>query len=462
MATQTADASFRLAKAWLGRGNADAAEAGFRRALQIDPDHGPAHLELGGVLLRKGAAREALQHYERAAALDTGNETARFRLSYVRRLLEDPTHVARVDDSPHATLAPPPSNPRGKIDLRHQVGFRAHRSGWGYGLEALMSLHNRRGILFDGFVERNFAWRHWAEGRRSPEVLQRMMREGTFEQLATSEERGITPYREPWVGVLHNPQGMPTWFHYRESPQAIFEKAIWKESLRSCVGLFALSAYHAAWLRERTGKPVSVLTLPTEMPSLRFDLARFLVNRSPKIVQIGWWLRRMHAIGQLPIARGNPMGYEKIRLVPRFFGDADRYLAGLMEREAAVYGLEVDPAHEENTRTIQHLSDDAYDALLSENIAFLELYDASANNAVVECIARATPLLVNPLPAVVEYLGEGYPLYFSSLAEAAEKASDRSLIAAAHRYLAGCERRERLSGDHFRDSVERSEVYRLI
>ena len=56
-----------------------------------------------------------------------------------------------------------------------------------------------------------------------------------------------------------------------------------------------------------------------------------------------------------------------------------------------------------------------YDDLLSKNIIFIDLYDASANTVVVECIARKTPLLVTRLDAVIEYLGKDYPLYFDNL-----------------------------------------------
>ncbi len=100
--------------------------------------------------------------------------------------------------------------------------------------------------------------------------------------------------------------------------------------------------------------------------------------------------------------------------------------------------------------------------MLADNIVFVELYDASANNAVLECLARATPLLINPLPAVVEYLGQDYPLYFTSLAEAADKAQDSSYIYAAHEYLKTCLTRQKLSGDYFRRSFIESEVYNLI
>ena len=463
IAVRSIEVEFGLAKAWALRGREEQAIAGFERVLALDPAYLQARIELAGLLLRRGLAREALGHYEQALALTPGDRTLQFRHAHVARLLAASTSTPRAGPAPHAVAPiPPQDNPLGKIDLRNQATFKAHRSGWGYGLAALAPLHNRRGVHFDGFLERNFAWRHWQEGCRSPEVLRRMRSEGTFDELATSEERGITPYTRPWIGFLHNPPAMPPWFHPQESPQTIFQKDIWKRSQDACLGLLTLSDYHASWLRQATGKPVSVLTFPTEIPAAQFDFARFAASSERKIVQIGWWLRKLSAIYRLPIPRDNPLGYEKLRLVPDFFGNAAQYLAALLEREVALEGRPLDPTFASNTRELQHLPDHEYDVLLSENIAFVELYDASANNAVVECIARATPLLINPLPAVVEYLGTGYPMYFATLAEAAEKALDLALLYDTHLYLKGCETRPKLSGDHFRRDFEASDVYRLI
>ena len=52
-----------------------------------------------------------------------------------------------------------------------------------------------------------------------------------------------------------------------------------------------------------------------------------------------------------------------------------------------------------------------YDKLLAENVVFINLVDASAINTLIECIVRNTPIIVNKLPAVVELLGDKYPLY---------------------------------------------------
>jgi hypothetical protein len=61
---------------------------------------------------------------------------------------------------------------------------------------------------------------------------------------------------------------------------------------------------------------------------------------------------------------------------------------------------------------VERLSNDEYDKILTENVVFVHLVDASAVNTVIECIVRNTPIIVNRLPAVVEMLGERYPLYY--------------------------------------------------
>ena len=57
-----------------------------------------------------------------------------------------------------------------------------------------------------------------------------------------------------------------------------------------------------------------------------------------------------------------------------------------------------------------------FDEVLSDNIVTVELFDASANDVVIECTARGTPLVVNRHPAAVEYPGESYRVRHSILA----------------------------------------------
>jgi hypothetical protein len=72
---------------------------------------------------------------------------------------------------------------------------------------------------------------------------------------------------------------------------------------------------------------------------------------------------------------------------------------------------------------------------LSQNIVFIKLIDSSAVNTLIESMIRNTPILINPIEAVVEYLGKHYPLYYNSIEEAGIKANNMDLIKKAYNYL---------------------------
>ena len=95
----------------------------------------------------------------------------------------------------------------------------------------------------------------------------------------------------------------------------------------------------------------------------------------------------------------------------------------------------------------------AYDRLMSENLVFLELLDASATNTIVECIARNTPVLVNRLPGPEFYLGPDYPLFYDDIAEV-EALLTPERILAAHRHLQALPK-DWLSAEAFAQSLAR-------
>ena len=253
---------------------------------------------------------------------------------------------------------------------------------------------------------------------------------------------------------------MPPWFFNKYSLQNIIAGDEFQESLEHCAGLFTLSEYHAKYLRETTGKTVCSLIHPTEIPETLFDYDKFLKNKNKRIVNIGYWLRKLNSIYSIPIEQGNQ--YTKLRLIPYSSARPLEVINGMLQKEKDIYNIEIEQKYIDNTKTSSSLSNEDYDTLLAENIVFLDLYDSSANNAVIECIARATPLLVNPLPAVMEYLGEDYPFYYNSLEECAEKAENQDLVKEVHEYLKDCETRQKLSKEYFKKTFEESEVYNLL
>ena len=90
------------------------------------------------------------------------------------------------------------------------------------------------------------------------------------------------------------------------------------------------------------------------------------------------------------------------------------------------------------------------------------MYTCSASNSIIESIARATPILVNPIPPAIEYLGLDYPFYFRTIEEAIDKAFNMELIRQSHEYLKTCEMRKKLTADYFLEDFQKTEIYKSI
>lgn len=164
---------------------------------------------------------------------------------------------------------------------------------------------------------------------------------------------------------------------------------------------------------------------------------------------MGWWLRRFHSLYIVPTTR--------LRKILLQIGEpwAEPALRAELDFVPEIFRLN-------NVCQLKYLDNEQYDILPSQNLVFLDLYDSSANNALIECIVRGSPVIVNRLKAVVEYLGEDYPLYFENLTEAAQMAEDENLVLSAHQCLMDNPLRKKLAGDYFLKSVAESNIYRAL
>ncbi len=303
------------------------------------------------------------------------------------------------------------------LNLGDQWTTALHRSGWGYALEPLKSLQNEHGVIFDGFLEATFCWKDSGQ-----------------------------EYLKPWVGVIHNPPGTPPWANGgRACNRYLLKTERWANSRKNCKGIFVLSEYHKAALQKRLHVPISVIRHPTETPAKKFSWSGFENNPNPMLVQVGHWLRNPNSLYKLQTRR-------LIRA---------RLDVGHPWEEQARQHMPNEVLDLESVKVIPRLDNDEYDELLATNIVFLDLLDSSANNAIIECIVRNTPVLVNRIAPVVEYLGDDYPLYFDNLKQASRKADDLNLIRQAHEYLVAMPKQQ-YTQEAFLHSVIQSEVYQSL
>jgi hypothetical protein len=305
------------------------------------------------------------------------------------RRIVDGSKLVPSDHYDRQLMLNAPRQPAFRIEQLRKI--ETHLHGWDVATKCLSVLANDQGVILDDFVESTFLW-HGDE----------------------SHKRGLIPYRQHWVGFIHNPPGSPCWPSIaREGVQNLSKSPFWHQSLKHRLGLYALTQYLADWVREEWRVPCEVVRYPTIRPRVVFSPQAFREQSEPIIACIGFWLRRFSSFDAL-----RADGYRKIR--PRPISDGD--VKGLRrlrdyeqeEKKAAIWtGEAARPAE-----TISRLFPEAYDALLSRSIVFLDLIDASGVTTIVECLIRGTPLLINRIPPIEEYLGKDYPLYFASLDEA--------------------------------------------
>jgi hypothetical protein len=218
----------------------------------------------------------------------------------------------------------------------------------------------------------------------------------------------------------------------------IIELPKFRRSLPHLRGVVALSEHSAAWLKRVLKLPVLAVKHPTEVPTVKFCWRRCEEQCLKRLVQVGWYARNIRGIYQVKI----PEGFQKVHLLQ----DQPWVL------EAIGHVDEWSPCRSRpgvgRVKVVRRLDDDDYDILLSKSIMFSEYLDVSASNAIIEAIARNTPIVTNRRPALEEYLGRSYPLFYERLEDVSAMLSDRVRLRAAHEAL--CEMdKQWLSVEHF-------------
>lgn len=290
-----------------------------------------------------------------------------------------------------------------KLNLGKQTTWDHHRSGWTYVINLIKeNFHIDDGIDFFGAVEDEIV-----AGRK---------------------------FLRPWVGFIHQVPRHDLWFPDLER---LLANEIWKFNLTTCKGLFVLSEYVRDYLIENNvSVPINKLFYPSPVEGKAFDYSKFIGDK--KIIHSGEFLRNYQAFFDIKAS-----GYKKLFLQPQDF-EKTRYNIG------------------PDTSIIKRVDNDAYDSLLQESIVFLNLFDAPANTVIVECIVRNTPVLVNKLPGVVEYLGAEYPFYYDNLEEATNKIANDQLIKDVQLYLKTAKIKPKLQESSFIDSLRNSAIYRSL
>ncbi len=160
---------------------------------------------------------------------------------------------------------------------------------------------------------------------------------------------------------------------------------------------------------------------------MKWSWKDFNANSEKKIIQVGWSLARMHAIHILPDSDYKKMWIQR----PGSNFDSVFKEERVHLKERMIFFDHMD----QSVTVVNDLPGQEYEELICANIAFAHYTDASAPDFLLHCIARHTPILINALPEVREYLGDDYPFYYYSYKDAVEKVSHFEQVKQAHDYL---------------------------
>lgn len=282
-----------------------------------------------------------------------------------------------------------------------------HRSGWSYVLDNMLQYHHPNSILCDFYLDRTFHWNY--------DIYSKIK---------------IIPYIRPWIGFIHHTMDTN---YTKYNTTSLLNNTLFLESLKYCKALIVLSddlrnkIYKILYEKGFDNINIYSLTHPTESINQNklFSFKRFKKSKERRIIQIGAWMRDINAIFKL---KTNPSyllhkyaligkkmeGYYQPQPIIDSHNTND--IHSCMSRDQTGRLVELN----DSVKLIHYLSNDEYDTLLSNNVVFIKLIEASAVNTLIECIMRNTPIVINKLPSIIELLGNDYPLLYDDIEEVYE------------------------------------------
>jgi len=309
--------------------------------------------------------------------------------------------------------------------LHHTIYYRSvtHRGGWknvmahliekGTVMERTEHFTPGHNMLLLDLTERHFLW----------------------------ENLGVI--NQPWLGITHMVMDAPEHFEAPVHLENVLNHPDFLKSLKFCKGIVCFSKNAARNVQEFLDSKLPevpkihvcalhhpITTEGVEPFMSDVDLEVLVQNRSAGVLFLGQQYRRLATIHQLKTSR-------KKLWLPGYKLNTTEFdiLKEKVEKELGIAKCESDPSVE----VIYSHSFSDYARLLKQNIVIVDLWAATANNAILEAIGLQIPMLIRRIDSTEEYLGNSYPLFFDTTEELAILLVDLSELGKklrlAHNYM---------------------------
>jgi len=223
-----------------------------------------------------------------------------------------------------------------------------------------------------------------------------------------------------WFGICHLTHDVPNMLQYIHIHK-LLTNINFKQSLKNCKGIIVLSTYMQSYLQQISilhNIPIYSLKHPKPVCENKFNIQKFLCKSEYSLILLGQQLRKLSDI----------VSIESVLIKEKY------WLSGLNDKKRCDFMLNADFQHNnvlikyDVVKQLYIRDYDEYDDTISTNIIIIPLYNASANNSILEIIESNIPAFVTRLPATEEYLGEDYPMFYSHVNEINDILNDKQLF----------------------------------
>ena len=268
-----------------------------------------------------------------------------------------------------------------------------------------------------------YGWKNVIQSLENNNIINNDKSKSNFDLIDSMEKYFVwnkykqTPQRD-WYGILHFVADLPNMFRRDEKLDCIFDYVY--PSLKNCKGIITLSLESSNNVKDRLKKlnsNVSVYSLkhPIQKIDNVFNIDNFISKNDYTIIQLGKQYRRVTDIFIInsPYKKMWLSGWKK-----------QDNLTAQLKRELDF--LNISNANEVNcyyTKTLEE-----YDELLLNNIIIIPLWNATANNSVLECMQCNIPAWVSRLTSTEQYLGKDYPMFYDNIHDIEPIINNRDLL----------------------------------
>jgi hypothetical protein len=261
---------------------------------------------------------------------------------------------------------------------------------------------------------------------------------------------------KPWIGIDHlvnnpGPYFKDMWSQQPHTSLDLINEYDKLGLLKNCKAMIFMS--------ENQKNIASHFKALKNIPT--FGLMHPIISNNPTVFKPELYLQDKRHVVQLGWSQRNHSFFNDFKLNPDKFKKSFMF-GSLKSTQPYCYkhqAFEEDLKYHKSTlscEVLPMLSDQECNNILSKSIVFLNLYDAVANNGILDCIERCTPVIVNRSPSSEEYLGKDYPLFYnnnSSREEILTLFRDKRIIK-AHKYLLNLDK-TKFSINKFMNSIKK-------